>query len=122
MQAAFARAGRSTDDAFDAALIISELVGNSVKHAQPLPSGQLAVEWVLETDGYLLSVTDGGGHTAIEPQVVNGYETGGRGLLIVATLARSWGLTEQESSTTVWARGTFQQLGATRDGALQASR
>lgn len=104
--AAFRAAGVVEDGAQDAALIASELVGNSVRHAAALPSGQLSLDWTLEPHGYLLSVTDGGAATgtAITAQALDPGHTGGRGLLIVSTLARAWGVWASAGSTTVWAQ------------------
>src|SRR4051794_33030561 len=61
--AAFGAAGVAGEPAQDAALIVSELVGNAVRHAAPLPSGQLAVRWSVDRHGYSVSVTDGGAST-----------------------------------------------------------
>ena len=44
----------------DARVVISELVANSVRHAQPLSDGNILVTWALERRGVRLSVTDGG--------------------------------------------------------------
>lgn len=65
--AACADAGLTGEQALDAALIASELVGNAVRHAAPLPSGQLAVSWLLDSDGYQISVTDGGAADSSQP-------------------------------------------------------
>lgn len=121
VQSAFRKAGLSADDAFDAALIASELVGNSVKHARSARSAYLTIEWQLEADGYLISVTDGGGDGVIEPRATRDHETSGRGLLIVSALACSWGVTDHESSTTVWARARFRGFGSARNDELQTS-
>ena len=47
----------------DARVVISELVANSVRHAQALPDGNLLVKWEVEDRGLQLSVTDGGATT-----------------------------------------------------------
>ena len=75
----------------DAALVISELVGNAVRHASPLPGGALRVEWSLHADTVEISVTDGGSHAV--PVAVHADEAaiGGRGLSIVEALSRTWG-------------------------------
>ncbi|MGI8666098.1 MAG: ATP-binding protein [Jatrophihabitans sp.] len=112
VQAAFHRAGLSSDDAFDAALITSELVGNAVRHAAALPSGHLAIEWSLEPEGYLISVTDGGSQQPVTRRIAQARDINGRGLMIVDALSRSWGVRTDPDSTTVWARGTFQQAGS----------
>jgi hypothetical protein len=61
VRAALIRAGATEDEALDAALIASELVGNAVRHAPALPSGHLLVECRVKDGGYLITVTDGGG-------------------------------------------------------------
>lgn len=106
MLAAFQVAGIAGDAAHDAALITSELVGNSVRHAAALPSGHLSLDWAFEPRGYLLSVTDGcaATGTVTTAQALDPRHTGGRGLLIVSALARVWGVSASVGSTTVWAQ------------------
>jgi anti-sigma regulatory factor (Ser/Thr protein kinase) len=118
--AALCQAGASEDEALDAALIASELVGNAVRHAAALPSGHLAVEWRIE-DGpsYLIAVTDGGGVHPVSIKQADVCDTSGRGLAIVAAVADDWGVSVDEGSTTVWARRKFTApLQVTADGAL----
>jgi serine/threonine-protein kinase RsbW len=100
-------AGASDDEASDAALIASELVGNAVRHAPALPSGHLAIEWDLDGASYTIAVTDGGGKKDIEVKHPAAWETSGRGLAIVAAIADNWGVTCGNGTTTVWARGTL---------------
>lgn len=97
--------GLSDTEAFDAALIASELVGNAVRHAPALPSGHLMIEWALDGQGYTISVTDGGGLHSLEVLPTRVGETSGRGLAIVAAVADSWGVTPGDGRTTVWAHG-----------------
>lgn len=130
--AAFDDAGVTGEHALDAALIASELVGNAVRHAAPLPSGKLAVSWVLDSDGYQISVTDGGSpanDSAANGSAANGspvsdtaagdepagisvrhagpQDTTGRGLRIVAELCDIWGVADEAGATTVWARAAI---------------
>jgi anti-sigma regulatory factor (Ser/Thr protein kinase) len=109
VRAAFLASGASEEDAFDAALIASELVSNAVRHAAPLPSGQLTVEWLLDADGYRISVTDGGSPHRVSSRVAEAQELSGRGLTIVAALVEDWGVSTNTGSaqTTVWARGAL---------------
>ena len=106
--AAFDDAGLATEHALDAALIASELVGNAVRHATPLPSGQLAVSWSVDRTGYRIAVTDGGLPGGTCPQIsarqAGCREVEGRGLRIVAELSDDWGVAAEADTTTVWAR------------------
>ena len=88
----------------DAALIVSEFVGNAVRHGRATRAGRLMVRWQFEDDGLRLEVVDGGGG---RPAVRNGADpwgSSGRGLSIVAALADRWGYTVEPGGTTVWAR------------------
>ena len=114
------------DDAFDAALIASELVANAVRHATPLPSGHLAVEWVLDSASYTISVTDGGSSTDVTVRAAAADDVSGRGLMIVAALAEDWGVSSTTSergaeTTTVWARGRFSEAGSLNHRGLQTT-
>jgi anti-sigma regulatory factor (Ser/Thr protein kinase) len=78
----------------DAELLLSELVGNAVRHARPLPGGGVRVAWEVASSEVVLRVTDGGstnGHrpreTPAGPDAISG-----RGLTIVAALAARWGV------------------------------
>ncbi|WP_093173041.1 ATP-binding protein [Sinosporangium album] len=87
----------------DAVLVVSELLSNALRHAHPLPSGEIKVSWRW-TDGQVeVAVSDGG--AATEPRA--GRPTlsslGGRGLGIVEFLAERWGVRHDGEVTTVWA-------------------
>ncbi len=101
---ALQKAGLTADQAFDAALIASELVGNAVRHGRPLPAGDISVEWTLSSDSYYIAVTDGGNSSAVEPKDTDTHAISGRGLMIIAALSREWGVINNGTSTTVWAR------------------
>jgi anti-sigma regulatory factor (Ser/Thr protein kinase) len=90
----------------DATLVVSELVGNAVRYATPLPGGVLEVSWTVDPECVRLRVSDGGG-----PSVPARYDAGpedarGRGLAIVTALARSWGVEVSRNGggpmSTVW--------------------
>ncbi len=108
MLADFEAAGVAEAPAQDAALIVSELVGNAVRHAAPLPDGRLAVRWSVDRHGYSVSVTDGGTGSQADDRIATrpatSYDPTGRGLRIVAALADSWGVADSDGATTVWAR------------------
>lgn len=87
----------------DVALVVSELVGNSVRHAAGLPAGGLHVDWEIRPGVVEIAVTDGGG--ASEPQARHAHPDaqGGRGLAIVDAVADDWGVRRQGGVLTVWA-------------------
>ena len=98
--------GRVVDDA---ALILSELVGNAIKHGAALPSGGLRVSWTVGPDIIRIEVADGGRgplqHEASVPLPAGGSADaeGGRGLAIVSMLTESWGSAFDSTSAVVWA-------------------
>ncbi|MFI0357318.1 ATP-binding protein [Actinomadura sp. 9N407] len=87
----------------DANVIVSELLSNALRHARPLPSGQIRVTWIRSGDLLELAVSDGGAMT--EPRRGPGTlsSLGGRGLGIVEALSEGWGVRHDDGSTTVWA-------------------
>jgi anti-sigma regulatory factor (Ser/Thr protein kinase) len=87
----------------DAALVLSELLSNALRHAAPLPGVKLRAAWRLNTDGVQVSVRDGGGKTRPALGEPTQATTGGRGLRIVEKLSRCWGTSSDEEGTTVWA-------------------
>jgi anti-sigma regulatory factor (Ser/Thr protein kinase) len=87
----------------DAALVISELLSNALRHAVPLPGSGIRVAWDLDADTVRISVSDGGGPSRPEFGEPTPTTTGGRGLRIVARLSRRWGTLCDDEGTTVWA-------------------
>ena len=96
-------AGVCTAAVTDAALVISELLSNALRHARPLSGPALRVAWDLDAESVRVSVSDGGGPTRPEPGEPTLTRTGGRGLRIVARLSRRWGTLCDDEGTTVWA-------------------
>lgn len=95
----------------DVALIVSELVGNSVRHARGLASGGLHIDWEIGPGVVQVAVTDGGGDSLPEARDPGLHAQGGRGLAIVEALTSEWGVRVDGGATTVWA--------AVRSGELQ---
>ncbi len=87
----------------DAALLISELLGNAIRHARPLPGAQVQVAWVLAAGCLEVAVSDGGSPTRPHDSHPSLSSLGGRGLGIVAHLSDSWGMRDDEKGLTVWA-------------------
>ncbi|MFG1998099.1 ATP-binding protein [Spirillospora sp. NPDC048911] len=100
----------------DASVIISELLSNALRHARPLPSGQVRVTWSYQGEMLEVAVSDGGAMT--EPRRGPGTlsSLGGRGLGIVEALSEGWGVRHEDGATTVWA-----QLRAPHTSALSGS-
>jgi len=81
----------------DAALVVSELVANAVEHA-----GATSVVLLNRGEGGVrIEVRDPGEGTPAS-QAPPGTAERGRGLMIVAALASSWGVQQAERSKTVW--------------------
>lgn len=88
----------------DVIAIVGELVGNAIRHAQPLPGGVVRVAWRLRADGVALRVTDGGAGARRPSARPAGPEAiDGRGLHIVEALATRWGVERDGLGQSVWA-------------------
>ncbi len=87
----------------DAALVLTELLSNSLMHGSPLPGRLVAVSWATGDGCLELAVTDGGG--ASFPRRIHRAHSsvGGRGLAIVEHLTSRWGVRSTDTGTTVWA-------------------
>ena len=83
---------------FTTELIVSELLTNAIRHAQP----PLQVRMILD-DALSCEVSDGSS-TAPHLRRAGGYDEGGRGLLLVASLAERWGSRPTRTGKTIWAR------------------
>ena len=93
--------GESVDDA---RIVVSELIGNSVRHAHPLPVNQLEVAWSVDDSRLQISVTDGGAGTAPHPITAADNAVSGRGLSIVEALVERWWVEDGRNATTVHVR------------------
>jgi anti-sigma regulatory factor (Ser/Thr protein kinase) len=74
----------------DARLVVTELVGNAVRHASPLANGTVLVRWHHDADQLVLSVCDGGGDSSPVAEETELDSERGRGLVIVQALALRW--------------------------------
>ncbi|MDT0303955.1 ATP-binding protein [Streptomonospora wellingtoniae] len=99
----------------DAAIVLSELLSNALRHAcclpDPFPPGCVEVSWELgdastggARSGWLeVSVRDGGAQTLPRLARPSLSGLGGRGLGIVEHIAAKWGTEVDDRITTVWA-------------------
>lgn len=87
----------------DALVVLSELLANALRHARPLASGQVRTAWTIRPAEVEIRVTDGGGpnHPVVNPPSTSAPS--GRGLAIVAALARQWGVEREGPGVTVYA-------------------
>jgi anti-sigma regulatory factor (Ser/Thr protein kinase) len=82
--------GHPCEDA--AALLVSELFGNSVRHSASGAPGETVTVAVIAADGMVrVEVTDRSGPGVPELAPAGQDAEGGRGLQLVAGLARRWG-------------------------------
>jgi anti-sigma regulatory factor (Ser/Thr protein kinase) len=95
----------------DAVAVLAELVGNAVRHANPLPGGVVRVAWRLrpagsesaDRDTVEVRVTDGGAGEQPRVRAVATDAVDGRGLSIVAALSDRWGVDRDGLGQSVWA-------------------
>jgi serine/threonine-protein kinase RsbW len=87
----------------DGRVVISELVGNSVRHAQPLPDGTILVTWGLDRRGIRISVSDGGSTSRPRTVRASASALSGRGMAIVEALAAEWWSEQSRSRSTIHA-------------------
>ena len=88
--------------ASDAALLVSELVTNSVVHANVGPRRALTVELTTLDDRVRIAVTDPG--SRVRPCLLppDPETPGGLGLLLVDELCETWGVWQDLGPTCVW--------------------
>ncbi len=100
------------DVARDAALVVGELVANSVEHADVGPTQPLSLDLRILAGDVWIAVGDRGSHrlpriTSREPEA-----PGGLGLRVVDRLARSWGVARNGiGRTVVWCRLALDPAG-----------
>jgi anti-sigma regulatory factor (Ser/Thr protein kinase) len=87
----------------DAALVISELLSNAIRHASPLPGENVQVAWAVGDGAIEVAVSDGGSATRPRAPDASLSSLGGRGLDIVDFLSRRWGVRTDDNGLTVWA-------------------
>jgi len=87
----------------DAALLVSELFGNSVRHSRSGAAGGTVTVAVSAGDGLVrVEVTDRSGPKVPEPYSAGRDAEGGRGLQLVAGLAARWGWRQHGERTVTW--------------------
>jgi serine/threonine-protein kinase RsbW len=89
-------------------LVVSELLGNAVRHAGIPDDGELGVDWTVGADEVVISVEDPSSELPVRreagPDAPNG-----RGLKIVEALTSSWGVEPTQRGKRVWARVSIER-------------
>jgi serine/threonine-protein kinase RsbW len=92
----------------DVEVVVSELLGNAVRHAEPIAGGALLVGWRVDSGRVTVKVTDGGSPrrpvTRAALRDADLFDEAGRGLRIVEGLVQDWGVVDHVGGLrTVWA-------------------
>jgi CheY-like chemotaxis protein len=82
----------------DALLVVSELVGNAVTHAE----SKCQVSLSRASDSVRIEVTDRGEGTP-QPQPQDNLAEGGRGLVLIGAMSSAWGVEDVPEGKKVWA-------------------
>ncbi|MFF6881398.1 SpoIIE family protein phosphatase [Streptomyces sp. NPDC012474] len=91
------------DACFVTELVVSELVTNAIRYADP------PIQLRLIHDRHLICEVSDASSTAPHLRRARAYDEGGRGLLLVAQLTRGWGTRHTRAGKTIWAE---QALGS----------
>jgi len=86
------------DMTFTTELLVSELVTNAIRHAQPPIQLRMILDTMLSCEVSDASVT------APHHRRADRYDEGGRGLMLVAKLATRWGTRYTRTGKTIWAQ------------------
>lgn len=100
----------------DTVAVVAELLGNAVRHADPLPGGVMRLTCRVRlrpgAAGIELRVSDGGSELTPVERQAGPDAVDGRGLAIVAALARAWGVDREGDGQCVWASlGLAEKVG-----------
>ncbi|MGV9252754.1 SpoIIE family protein phosphatase [Streptomyces sp. NPDC003697] len=87
-----------SDAAFVTELVVSELVTNAIRYGTP----PIRLRLIHDESTLICEVSDSS-HTAPHPRRAKMWDEGGRGLLLVAQLARRWGSRHTHEGKTIWA-------------------
>jgi hypothetical protein len=93
-----------TDAAFVTELIVSELVTNAIRHAEP------PIQLRLIHDRTLICEVSDASSTAPHMRRARTYDEGGRGLLLVAQLTERWGSRPGATGKTIWTEQSLEDL------------
>jgi anti-sigma regulatory factor (Ser/Thr protein kinase) len=89
------------DAGFVTELVVSELVTNAIRYAQP------PIHLRLIHDRNLICEVSDASNTAPHMRRARTFDEGGRGLLLVAQLTAAWGTRQTTEGKTIWAEQTL---------------
>lgn len=112
LRAWLAQQGTDERTVEDARLVVSELVGNALRHATPVEQGIVLVGWRADEGRLSFQVSDGGAETLPQQRVADPQATDGRGLQIVSALADRWWVDSAPDGTTVHAEIPLPRAGS----------
>jgi two-component sensor histidine kinase len=87
----------------DATLVLTEILGNAIRHCAPVETGDLDVAWTVQSDSVSLSVEDPCEELPVL-RIAAPDAASGRGLAIVEALSAEWGVDITDRGKRVWAR------------------
>ncbi|MFK0113030.1 SpoIIE family protein phosphatase [Streptomyces sp. NPDC091217] len=91
------------DEVFTTELIVSELVTNAIRYAEP------PIQLRLIYDRSLICEVSDASATAPHMRRARTYDEGGRGLLLVAQLSERWGTRQTPKGKTIWAEQSLRR-------------
>ncbi|SES27303.1 PAS domain S-box-containing protein [Streptomyces sp. yr375] len=94
-------AWHAQEASFATELVVSELVTNAIRHAEP------PIRLRLLRGRHLICEVSDAGNTAPHLRRARTYDEGGRGLLLVAQVSRGWGTRHTNTGKTIWAELTL---------------
>ncbi|MGV9253250.1 ATP-binding protein [Streptomyces sp. NPDC003697] len=93
----------------DAVLVVSELATNAVRHSLSGSAGGWFLVIICFGDGLVrIEVVDQGGERVPHLCDVTSQEESGRGLLLIASCAKDWGVKNWPDGRSVWADLTWE--------------
>jgi anti-sigma regulatory factor (Ser/Thr protein kinase) len=95
--------GVGEDSIDDTALVLSELLGNAIRHCESVDRDELGVIWTVHPNDVVVSVEDSSELFPVARQAPPDAPHG-RGLAIIERLSAAWGVERTQRGKRVWAK------------------